>query len=133
MGVVHGREGKVKLGNNAIGDITSWSINESAAFADSTSIGDEWTKVNAGFPEKSWSGQITCLFNDTDANGQEALRAGDTVALINLYVAGDASGEKYYNGAAVVTEVSHSASRASNTEKTFSFQGNGALSKSTVA
>lgn len=125
-----GNEGKVKLGSDAIAEVTSFSITVSAATADKSALGDAWDSHHVG--SKSWTAQIDCYLDQTDADGQASLSAGSEIELLNLYAASDAAGRKYFSGAATVTQVTLQASRNQTVTYSMQVQGNGALSEATV-
>jgi hypothetical protein len=80
----------------------------------------------------SWDGSVDVYWDETDTNGQVAATIGASVTL-NVYPEGDASGDAYYTGTAIVTGVSRTASFDGMVEASITFQGSGALSASTVA
>lgn len=124
-----GSEGTVKVGSNAVAEVRSWSIEESNSTMDDTVMGDSWATKKAGI--NSWSGSLDCFWDETDATGQGALTTGSEVTL-NLYPEGDTGGDTYYTGSAIVTSVSRSASHDGMVEASISFEGNGALTETTV-
>ena len=130
MGTHIGNEGTVKIGANVVAEVKSWQIREGAAIVDDSAMGDEWDSHIVG--SKNWSGSLSCGWDEADATGQGALVAGASVTL-NVYAEGDASGDKYFTGTATVTEVSHEGGRNGQITASFSFTGNGALSRSTVS
>ena len=79
----------------------------------------------------SFSGSIDVFWDETDTSGQGALTIGSEVTL-NVYPEGDASGDTYYTGSAIVTGVSRSASFDGLIEASVSVQGTGALTSTTV-
>lgn len=132
-----GIEGTVKLGSNAIAEVRSWSIEEQGDTSDSTTF-DNAANANGGkwrthkHTLSGWSGNVECFWDETDTNGQNALTIGASVTL-NVYAEGDSTGDIYYSGTATVTSISRSASVDGLVEASFSFQGNGALTQSTVS
>jgi len=125
-----GSEGTIKVGSSAISEIRSWSLDHSADTIEDTSMGDASRTRQAGL--KSWSGSVECYWDETDTDGQQALDAGSEVTL-NLYPEGATSADTYFTGSALVTSVSRSGSLDGMVEATFSFEGNGDLTESTVA
>lgn len=124
-----GNEGKVKIGSNVVAEVRSFQITESVAIADDSAIGDDWgTHLVGG---KSWRGSLECRWDETDTTGQGALTIGASVTL-NLYPEGDGSGDTYFSGTATVTQITRQSSRDNVITAAFEFQGNGALSSSTV-
>lgn len=125
-----GSEGTIKVGSSAISEIRSWSLDHTADTIEDTSMGDASRTRQAGL--KSWSGSVECYWDETDTDGQQALDAGSEVTL-NLYPEGATSADTYFTGSALVTSVSRSGSLDGMVEATFSFEGNGDLTESTVA
>jgi hypothetical protein len=129
MGTHHGKDGAVKVGANAVAEINDWTVDESAATADDTVMGDAWDTHLVG--TKSWSGSMRCWWDETDTNGQQALTVGASVTL-NLYPEGSGSGATYKTGTATITKVGIAVSKGAVVSRDYSFQGNGQLSETTV-
>ncbi|WP_178134051.1 phage tail tube protein [Vineibacter terrae] len=129
MATHHGKEGVVKVGTNTVAETRTWSINQSVETVDDSSQGDGWKSHLVGMPE--WDGEMECWWDETDTTGQEALEIGESVTL-NLYPMGAATGAKYYTGTATITRVGMSVPVDGGVSRSFSFKGNGALTKATV-
>ena len=130
MAVHKGSEGTVKIGANAIAEIRSYSLEESADTLETTSMGDT---ARTYLPSLStFSGSVDVYWDETDTTGQGALTIGAEVVL-NVYPEGDTSGDTYYTGSAIVTGVTRSGSFDGMVEASISVQGTGALTSSTVA
>jgi hypothetical protein len=129
MATHKGSEGTVKSGANAIAEIRSYTITETADTLEDTTMGDASRTYLASL--KTFSGSIECFWDETDTNGQLTLDPGATVT-INVYPEGSTSGDKYYSGSVIITERSVTASFDGMVEASFSFQGTGALSETTV-
>ncbi len=125
-----GSEGVVRIGEDAVAEVRAWTVEETGDAVEDTRMGDAWRRYRAGL--KSWSGSVECFWDPADADGQEALGVGAQVTL-NLYPGGEASGDAYFSGAAVVTAVSRRAGFDGMVEAAFRFQGSGALARLTVA
>ena len=93
-----GSEGTVKIGTNAIAEIRSWELTHETEVIEDTEIGDSNKTFQTG--NSSWSGSVTCFWDETDTNGQEALTAGASVTL-NLYPEGATAADVYYTGTAL--------------------------------
>lgn len=132
MGTHHGKDGVVKVGSNAVAEVDNWSVTESAAVADDTSMGDTWKTHVSGKTINSWNGSLTCHWDESDTNGQEALDIGASVTL-NLYPEGAGTGADYRTGTATITQVGLTVTKDGVTQRSFNFEGNGALTQSTVA
>lgn len=124
-----GSEGTVKVGSNAVAEIRSFSIEETGDTLEDTSMGDSARTYLASLT--SWSGTVDVFWDETDTTGQGALDVGTSVTL-NLYPEGDTAGDTYYGGTAIVTSKSVSSSFDGMVEASFSVQGSGALTETTV-
>jgi len=124
-----GSEGTVKVGSDAIAEIRSFSIEETADTLEDTSMGDAARTYKPSLT--SFSGSVDVFWDETDTAGQGALTVGAEVTL-NLYPEGDTAGDTYLSGAAIVTGRSVSSSFDGLVEMSISVQGNGALTQTTV-
>lgn len=125
-----GSEGTVKVGANAIAEIRSFSIEESADTLDDTTMGDTARTYKPSLT--TFTGTIEVLWDETNTTGQGALTIGADVTL-NLYPEGDTAGDTYLTGAAIVTGRTINSSFDGLVEMSISVQGNGALTQTTVA
>jgi predicted secreted protein len=125
-----GSEGTVKVGSNAIAEIRSFSIEETADTFEDTTMGDVARTYKPSLT--SFSGSVDVFWDETDSTGQGALTIGAEVTL-NLYPEGSTTGDTYLSGSAIVTSRSISSSFDGMVEMSISVQGNGALTTSTVA
>ncbi len=132
MATHHGKDGVVKVGANAVAEVTQFSVKVAAQTADDTAMGDSWKSHISGKTINSWSGSLTCHWDETDTQGQEALTIGASVTL-GLYPEGGASGATYLSGTATITGINYTVSKDNVVERAFDFEGNGALTQSTVA
>jgi hypothetical protein len=107
----------------------SYTITETADTLEDTTMGDTSRTYLASL--KTFTGSIDCFWDETDTNGQLTLDPGSTVT-INIYPEGSTSGDTYYTGSVIITEKSVTASYDGMVEASFSFQGTGALSETTV-
>ncbi|MCP3654347.1 MAG: hypothetical protein GY766_05545 [Herbaspirillum sp.] len=124
-----GSEGTVKVGSNAIAEIRSFSIEESADTLEDTSMGDTARTYKSSLT--TFTGSVDVLWDETDSTGQGALTIGAEVTL-NLYPEGDTTGDVYYTGTAIVTGRTINSSYDGLIEMSISVQGSGALSETTV-
>lgn len=125
-----GSEGVVKVGSDTVLEVRGFSVNEKMSPIDDTELGDAWVTQQAG--EKSWSAQVECYWDETDSTGQEALSIGASVTL-NLYPEGATSGDKFYSGVALVTDIGVAVTRNGITTRTISVAGAGTLTYAAVA
>jgi len=125
-----GSEGTVKVGSDAIAEIRSFSIEESADTLEDTSMGDSARTYKPSLT--TYTGTIDVLWDEEDTAGQGALTIGAEVTL-SLYPEGDTSGDTYLSGSAIVTGRSVNSSYDGLVEMSISVQGSGALTQATVA
>ena len=129
MATHKGSEGTVKSGVNAIAEIRSYTITETADTLEDTTMGDSSRTYLASL--KTFAGSIECFWDETDTDGQLTLDPGASVT-INIYPEGSTSGDTYYTGTVLITEKNVTGSFDGMVEASFSFQGTGALSETTV-
>lgn len=126
----HGTEGLVRVGANTVAEVTGFNFTATAEYAEDTTLADTAKTYNVA-AITSWSGSITAYWDETDTTGQVALAPGANVAL-KLYPEGATTGDTYYQGDALITEITRTVARGAITEIAFSFVGNGALSTATA-
>lgn len=124
-----GSEGTVKVGSDAIAEIRSFSLEETADTLEDTSMGDTARTYKSSLT--TFTGSVDVFWDETDTSGQGALTIGASVTL-NVYPEGDASGDTYYSGSAIVTGVTRSSSFDGLVEASITVQGSGALTATTV-
>ena len=124
-----GSEGTVKVGSNAIAEIRSFSLEETADTLEDTTMGDTARTYKSSLT--TFTGSVDVFWDETDTSGQGALTIGASVTL-NVYPEGDASGDTYYSGSAIVTGVTRSSSFDGLVEASMTVQGSGALTATTV-
>jgi predicted secreted protein len=125
-----GSEGTVKVGSNAIAEIRSFSIEETAETLEDTSMGDTARTYKPSLT--TYTGSLDVLYDETDTTGQGALTIGAEVTL-SLYPEGDTTGDVELTGSAIVTSRSINSSFDGLVEMSISVQGNGALTTTTVS
>lgn len=125
-----GSEGTVKVGANAIAEIRSYSVEETADTVEDTTMGDSYRTHKTTL--KAWSGTVDVFWDETDTTGQSALTVGSEVTA-NFYPEGSTTGDAYMTGTAIVTGKTVSASFDGMVESTITLQGTGALSRTTVS
>ena len=123
-----GSEGTIKIGANTLGELRSFSLETTAETIEDTSMGDTSRTYKVGL--KTFTGTASVFFDETDT-AQPSLVAGAEIT-INMYPEGASSGDTYYTGSAIVTGRTINSSFDGMVEAEISFQGNGALTESTV-
>lgn len=124
-----GSEGTVKVGSNAIAEIRSFSLEETADTLEDTTMGDTARTYKSSLT--TFTGSVDVFWDETDTSGQGALTIGASVTL-NVYPEGDTAGDTYYSGAAIVTGITRSSSFDGLVEASITVQGSGALTATTV-
>jgi hypothetical protein len=124
-----GSEGTVKVGSNAIAEIRSFSLEETADTLEDTSMGDTARTYKSSLT--TFTGSVDVFWDETDTSGQGALTIGASVTL-NVYPEGDTAGDTYYSGSAIVTGITRSSSFDGLVEASITVQGSGALTATTV-
>ena len=132
MATHKGSSGSVKIAASggsvtAVGEVRSYSIDESADTIEDTVMGDT---VKTYLPSlKDATLTIDALWDDSDAQQLIA----DTSAEIDweIHPTGTGTGEKYYAGSGIVTAKTISASYDGLVEASFSVQVSGAITEAT--
>lgn len=126
MAVRTGLVGLVKTGTDTVSNLNSWTLDANFEMLDTTSFGEAWNTNTPGVG--AWTGSATGLYNDDDTNGQAALETAflaKTAITLKLYV----DSTNYYTGSAWIDKLNIGDDAKGLCKVTFSFTGNGALSK----
>ena len=124
-----GQSGTVKLGSNAVGSVSGFSLDTTGDVIENSNLGSTARQFLAG--RTSWSASVECHFDETDSNGQQALTVGSSVAL-NLYPEGADSGDYYFSGTWLIGSNSISIPTDGIIEASFNATLTGALTRGTV-
>jgi hypothetical protein len=125
-----GSEGTVRVGaTNAVLEIRSYSVEETADTAEDTSMGDGYRSFKTTL--KGWSGSVDVFWDELDTTGQGALVPGSEVN-VRFYPEGTTTGDIYYTGQAIVTGKTITGSFDGMVESTITVQGTGALTSAAV-
>ncbi|BAQ91864.1 phage major tail protein 2 [uncultured Mediterranean phage uvMED] len=124
-----GTSGVVKVGANAVAEVTGFTIDETNDTVEDTTLTDTAKSYIA--LRKDATGTIECHWDETDTTGQGALTVGASVTL-NLYPEGADSADTYYTGTALVTGVSQNVSLDGVIARTITVQFSGGVSTTTV-
>lgn len=124
-----GTSGVVKVGSDAVAEITGFSIDQTSDTVEDTTLTD--TSKTYKVLRSDATGTVECHWDETDSTGQGALTVGAEVTL-NLYPEGDTTGDTYYTGTAIVTSVGQSVSLDGIISRTINVQFSGGVSTTTV-
>lgn len=125
-----GSEGTVKVGANAVAEIRSFSVSETADTIEDTTMGDTARTYKSSL--KSFSGSMDVYWDETDTNGQGALTVGSEVT-IGFHPEGSTTGDTIYTGSAIVTGLTINSSFDGMVEASITLQGTGALTTGTAS
>jgi|TARA_A100001015_G_C14967699_1_gene703727 hypothetical protein len=128
MATHHGKEGVVKAGGTAVGELTGFTLETTGDVVEDTALSDATKSFLAG--RTSFSGTLEMHFDETDSP-QTSLTAGSSIAFI-LLPEGDASGDRSFTGTGIVTGMSVNNAMEAVISRTVTFQGTGALTIGTV-
>jgi len=122
-----GSEGTIKVSTTVVGELRSYTLEQTADTIEDTSMGDTSRSYKSAL--KGWSGSASLFFDEADA-GQLLLVLGTEIAL-KVYPEGASSGDKYYYGQAIITGSNISASFDGMVEAEVTFTGTGVLTLGT--
>jgi hypothetical protein len=128
MATHHGKEGVVTAGGTAVGELTGFTLETTGDVVEDTALTDSAKSFLAG--RTSFSGTLEMHYDETDAQ-QETLTAGSSISFV-LLPEGNDSGDQSFTGTGIVTGMSVNNAMDSVVSRTVTFQGTGALTKSTV-
>ena len=128
MATFSGSAGVVKAGGNAIGEIRSFTVDQTGDTVEDTAMGDSTRSFKATL--NTFTASIDALFDDTDT-AQTALTIGSSLAFL-FQPEGSGSGAYQLSGSGIVTGISQSQSFDGLVERSFTVQGTGALTIGTV-
>jgi predicted secreted protein len=123
-----GSEGTIKIGSTVIGELRSYTLEQTGDTIEDTSMGDSVRSYKAGL--KSSSGSASVFFDEADA-GQLLCTVGSSITL-NVFPEGNQTGDKFYAVDAIVTGYNVSASFDGMVEAEITFQGNSAVTIGTA-
>ena len=128
MATHHGKEGVVTAGGTAVGELTGFTLETTGDVVEDTALTDSTKSFLAG--RTSFSGTLEMHYDETDAQ-QETLTAGSSISFV-LLPEGNDTGDQSFTGTGLVTGMSVNNSMDAVVSRTVTFQGTGALTKSTV-
>ena len=128
MATHHGKEGVVTAGGTGVGELTSFTLETTGDVVEDTALSDATKSFLAG--RTSFSGTLEMHYDETDAQ-QETLTAGSEISFV-LLPEGNSAGDQSFTGTGIVTGMSVNNSMDAIVSRSVTFQGTGALAKSTV-
>ena len=128
MATHHGKEGVVKAGGTGIGELTAFTLETTADVVEDTQLSDATKSFLAG--RTSFSGTLEMHYDETDT-AQETLTVGSSISF-TLLPEGNTSGDQSFAGSGIITGMSINNAMDAVISRSVTFQGTGALTKSTV-
>lgn len=122
--------GVIKVGSDAVAEITGYSVTYTSDTTEDTVIGDSARTYKATL--KSYTASIDAMWDQTDADGQLALNVGSEITY-SVYPSGETSGDTYFTGTGIITSMAVSGSVGEMITASFEVQGSGDLTESTVS
>ena len=128
MATFSGSAGVVKAGGNAIGEIRSFTVDQTGDTVEDTAMGDAARTFKATL--NTFTASVDALFDDTDT-AQGSLTIGSELAFL-FQPEGSGSGAYQLSGSGIVTGISQTQSFDGLVERSFTVQGTGALTIGTA-
>jgi hypothetical protein len=128
MATHHGKEGVVTAGGTGVGELTGFTLETTADVVEDTQLSDSTKSFVAG--RTSFSGTLEMSYDETDSP-QQTLTAGSSISFV-LLPEGNTSGDEDFTGTGIVTGMSINDALDSIVTRSITFQGTGALTRSTV-
>lgn len=127
MAIINGTRVGIYVGGVKVAGATSSSISVSHSLRDATSKDSGgWSESLEGLREWGMEGEL--FFNQTAIYGHDELFALiESRATVSLRFSTETSGESYYQGIAILADLSTDASVEDSMTSSFSFTGTGAL------
>ena len=121
--------GVIKVGSNAVAEVTGYNIEYMSDTVEDTVIGDSARTYKPTL--KSFTASLDAMWDETDSTGQGALVVGTEVTFA-IYPEGEDSGDTYYTGSGIITGRTVSTSVGEMITANFTVQGTGDLTETTV-
>lgn len=128
MATFSGSAGVVKAGGNTIGEIRSFTVDQTGDTVEDTAMGDAARSYKATL--NTFTASVDALFDDTDT-AQTAMTIGASLAFL-FQPEGSGSGAYQLSGTGLITGISQTQSFDGLVERSFTVQGTGALTIGTV-
>ena len=123
-----GLAGVVKFGSNSVGEVKSFTLNQTHDTVEDTALGDSMKSFLVG--RGTYTASIDMNFDETDS-GQTTLVQGAELTFAFL-PEGNESGDRKFSGTGIVTGMSVGVTLDGVTTRTVSIQGTGGLTIGTV-
>lgn len=129
MAITTAADGVIKVGSAAVAEVTGYSIEHTSDTVESTVIGDTARTYEPTL--KSFTASLDVQWDPESASNQDDLVVGTSVTF-QIYPEGEASGDTYYTGSGIITGRTVSSATGEMVTASFSIQGSGDLTITTV-
>jgi len=140
MAQFHGKDGIVKIGGVTVAEVKGWNFDYSTVMRqiNEPTLSDSTPDLAFAPGERSGTGAMDVLWDDTDTTGQEAIMAlatGEQAAVtsVELYPEGDAALAEEYSMDVYFSTVGVAGTVDSMTTRNFSFQITGGVTTDQVS
>jgi len=124
-----GNNGTVEIGGNEVAEMIDFSYDEGVAIIDNTPLGASADTHLAGTTNAN--GTMNCMWDKSDATGQEALTIGASVSIV-FYPEGNSSGKRSETATATVESVGVAVAKNTVITRNYGLNINGAITKALV-
>ena len=127
-----GVDGVLKYDSNAVAELTAWTLDINQEPVESTALGQSSRSFKPGIT--TWTGSAECFWDETDT-AQSAIdtdMSTVTTKTLEMYPEGTTSGDTVFSGTVIISSISRTSSVNGMVTASFSFQGTGGLTKTTV-
>lgn len=130
MATIHGNDGVITIATNALAQITDFTFTRTVSYPPKTVMGATADSYQTGGPENI-KGSITCRYDKTDTNGQEALQPNTELAAI-MYPDGNSSGKPTHSVTILIEEITQTQNMGDVVSRSFTWIGQGAMTDGVV-
>jgi hypothetical protein len=129
MATTTAANGVIKVGSADVAEVTGYSIDYQSDTVEDTVIGDTARTYKSTL--KSFTASLDVQWDPETASNQDDLIVGTEITF-QIYPEGEASGDTYYTGSGIVTGRSVTSSVGEMVTASFTVQGSGDLTTTTV-
>ena len=100
-----GKDGVVTIGGNIVAELNGWETTETAEPVEDTELSDEFKTFKSGTDIiKEWKGKVSCMWDETDTLGQQAMTIGALVTIV-FAAEGTTTGDRIGTGQGIIEEI----------------------------
>ena len=127
-----GVDGVLKYDGQPVAELSAWTLDVNQEPVESTVLGSSARSFKPGII--TWTGSAECFWDESDTaqNQIDTDMATVDTKTLELYPEGTTSGDTYFTGTVIISSISRNSSVNGMITASFSFQGTGGLTKTTV-